>query len=80
MFDQELNYFIAHQEQLVQRFRGKVLALQGEQVLGAYDSVLQAYLETGKHHRPGTFMIQKCEPGPEAYTVTLTNNGCAPCL
>ena len=72
MFDRELNYFIAHQEELVAKHRGKVLVLRGENVEGAYDSALEAYQAAHRLFPVGTFMIQSCEPGPAAYTVTIS--------
>jgi hypothetical protein len=75
MFTEELKFFIQHQEELVQRYEGKVLALQNKEVVGVYDSPLEAYLEAQKTHSLGTFMIQPCEPGPSAYTVTINSLG-----
>lgn len=73
MFDTELNHFIRHQDELVARHRGKVLVLRGEQVEGAYGSALEAYLFAKKQFPAGTFMIQPCQPGPSAYTVTISS-------
>jgi hypothetical protein len=75
MFQIELNYFIAHQDELVRQYRGKVLVLQGPRVVGVYDTLLTAYLEAQKEHPLGTFMLQRCEPGTEAYTVTIATRG-----
>ncbi len=71
MFDKELAYFIAHQDELVAQYKGKSLILRGESVAGAYDSHLAAYIAAQKQFEPGTFMIQPCEAGPGAYTVTI---------
>ena len=73
MFDTELNYFKAHQDELVAKYNGKSLVIRGENVEGAYESALQAYLEAQKRFPVGTFMIQPCEPGPSAYTVTISS-------
>lgn len=35
MFKQELQYFIDHQDELVRQYRGQVLLLKGQQVVGA---------------------------------------------
>lgn len=75
MFEQEMRYFIQHQDELVKKHSGKVLVLKGETVVGVYDSTLDAYLEAQKEHELGTFMIQTCVPGPEAYTVTISTLG-----
>lgn len=74
MFKKELRFFIKNQKDFVKKYRGKVLVLQGQNVIGIYESPLEAYLEVQKKHKIGTFMIQPCEPGPEAYTVTISSN------
>lgn len=71
MFKDELEFFITNQNELVKQYVGKVLVIKGQEILGVYDTTLQAYLETQKQHTLGTFMIQPCEPGPDAYSVTL---------
>ena len=71
MFESELTYFITHQQELVSKYDGKALVIRGNEVVGVFDTPLEAYLEAQKHYEPGTFMIQPCAPGPEAYTVTI---------
>lgn len=75
MFITELEFFKAHQDELVEKYNGKVLVLIGQSVVGVFDSYLQAYLEAQKEHPLGTFMLQLCEPGEDAYTVTITTPG-----
>lgn len=70
-FETELRYFIEHQQELVRQHEGKTLVLRGNSVEGVYDSPLEALLQTQKKWPLGSFMIQPCEPGPSAYTVTL---------
>ena len=72
-FSEELNFFISNQENLVKDFQGKFLVLKGQKVIGVYPDALSAYIETQKEHPIGSFMIQPCVPGPEAYTVTLSS-------
>jgi hypothetical protein len=72
MFNDELSYFIANQEELVEKYKGQVLILRGKQVAGVYPSQLAAYIEGKEKFGLGNFMIQPCTPGPEAYTVTIT--------
>lgn len=73
MFSEELEYFISNQESLVEKHRGKILAIKGRKVLGVYSTALEAYFATQKEHELGSFMIQPCEPGPDAYTVTIAS-------
>jgi hypothetical protein len=77
MFDQELNFFIENQEELVKQYRGKVLVLIGKNVVGAFGDLKEAYKEAVKNYELGTFMLQRCEPGPDAYTVTISSRGIA---
>jgi len=71
MFEKELAYFIAHQDELVSKFDGKTLVIRGEEVVGAYENSLQAYFAAQKRFPLGTFMLQPCQPGPGAYTVMI---------
>lgn len=73
VFQQELDYFVAHQDELVRAHTGKVLVIQGTQVLGVYSSLLEAYLEAQKSYQLGSFMIQRCEPGPGAFSATVSS-------
>jgi hypothetical protein len=72
MFKDELEFFVAHQDELVEKYEGKILVIKGGELLGVYNDPLQAYIETQKQYELGTFMIQPCQSGPEAYTVTIS--------
>ena len=72
MLHDEFQYFIDHQDELVRQYEGRFVVIKGGQVIGDYASALIALLETRKSHAEGTFLIQKCAPGPEAYTVTIS--------
>ena len=74
VFAQEFEFFVENQQRLVDEHGGKVLVIKGREIIGVYDTPLQAYLEAQKEHKIGTFMIQPCRSGPEAYTVTLNSN------
>jgi hypothetical protein len=71
MFEKELSFFVSHQDELVARYGGKTLVIRGDQIEGAYDTPLSAYVADQAKFRLGTFMLQPCEPGPGAYTVTI---------
>lgn len=71
MFERELTYFIKNQDALVRQYGGKVLVLREGAVVDAFKTPLEAYLAASRRFERGSFMIQRCEPGPEAYTVTI---------
>lgn len=68
--EKEFNYYIAHQDELVKAHRGKYVVIKNQDVIGVYDTDLEAIQETSKTHELGTFLVQRCEPGTESYTQT----------
>lgn len=69
--DDEVEYFKEHQEKLVEESSGKVLVIKDQEVIGVYDSELDAYHETDESHEPGTFLIQRAQERERAYTQTF---------
>ena len=67
----EFEFYLANQDEMVEKYDGKVIAIKGGKVLNAYDNELAAFTETIKHHEEGTFMIQRVSEGDEAYTATF---------
>ena len=68
--EKEFNYYLEHQDELVEKYKGKFVVIKNQQVIAAYESELDAIQETSKQHELGTFLVQKCEPGRESYTQT----------
>ena len=73
MLETELKFFIDHQAELVKKYLGKTLTIRGNEVVDVHTSPLQAYLAAMKKFDAGTYLIQRCEPGSGAYTVTLAH-------
>ena len=74
MFKEELSFFIENQDSLVKQYPGQVLVIKGKEIIGVYKNALDAYLESQKKHKLGTFMIQPCEAGTNAYTVSISSS------
>lgn len=68
MLENEFQYYLDHQNELVEKYNGKYIVIKDDKVIGSFDSEESAYFEMKKKHELGTFLIQKCEPGKEAYT------------
>jgi hypothetical protein len=64
----EFRYYLDHQAELVKRYNGKFIVIKGQEVIGAYDSEIEAVEKTSETHELGTFLVQKCEPGSDNYT------------
>ena len=69
--DIEFKYFLSHQDELVQKYNGRFIVIVGESVIGDFNSETEAYIESSKTHKPGSFLIQHCLPGQIAYTQTF---------
>ena len=68
--EKEFKYYLDHQDELVKEYNGKFIVIHDSKVAGAYDSELEAVKEASKQYKPGTFLVQKCEPGNSSYTQT----------
>jgi hypothetical protein len=71
VLDREFKYFIDHQEELVKKYNGRFIVVVGDKVTGDFATEVDAYVETIKTQKPGTFLIQQCVPGQAAYKQTF---------
>jgi hypothetical protein len=71
MLENEFRYYVAHQKELVEKYKGQFIVIVGEKVVGSYQSFEEALLESQNKYEPGKFLIQECLPGEEAYTQTF---------
>ncbi len=69
--EKEFKYYLEHQEELVKEYNGKFVVIKDHEVLGAYDSEIEAIEKTAANHEIGTFLVQQCLPGKESYTKTF---------
>ena len=66
----QLEYFKAHQDELVKKYEGKFLVIKDQQVQGIYDTEMEAYTDAKKKFELGTYPNQQCLPGQESNTQT----------
>lgn len=71
MIKKEFKYYLKNQTDLVKKYNGKFIVLKNEKVIGVYDSHSEAYNETIKKEKLGTFLIQHCFPGSDSYSQTF---------
>lgn len=65
----QFQYYLAHQDELVEKYNGKVIVLVNHEVVGLYETEREAYWDSVKKYQLGTFLIQLCTPGRDAYTI-----------
>lgn len=68
MLEKEFQYYLDNQDKFVKEYEGKYLVIVGEEIVGVYSSDEEAYFESEKIHKSGTFLIQFCETGDGSYT------------
>ncbi len=68
--EREFKYYLEHQDELVEKYNGKFVVIKDCDVIGAFDSELEAIEKVSEKHELGTFLVQKCEPGSASYTQT----------
>lgn len=66
--EKEFDYYLDHQDELVEKYKGQYIVIKDGVVLGAYLSDIEAVEETSKGHEMGTFLVQYCTSGKESYT------------
>ena len=69
----EFDFYLANQAEMVAKYDGKVIAIKDSEVLGVFESDLEAVTEVQKSHPLGTFLVQRVSAGTEAYTVTIAS-------
>lgn len=68
MLDKEFNYFKENQSSLYEIYPNKYLVIIGESIEGNFDSFEDAISFASSKFKIGTFLVQSCTSGEEAYT------------
>ncbi|WP_412464451.1 DUF5678 domain-containing protein [Flavobacterium mekongense] len=71
MLDKEFKYYLENQEKLVKDYEGKFIVIIGEEVVGAFNTEQEAYFDSERKYKSGTFLVQFCEKGEGSYTQTF---------
>ena len=67
----DFEYYVANQNEFVQKYNGKVIVLKNRELFGVFDDEVTAVAETKKNHEIGTFLVQRVTPGAGSYTQTF---------
>lgn len=69
----EFEWYLANQKELVKKYNGKYLVIKGCKVVDVYDREDVALFESEKKYELGSFLIQKCTKGNDAYTQSFNS-------
>ena len=67
----EFQYYLDHQADLSQKYQGRYVVIKENRLLGDYKTASEAVRETAKEHKPGTFLVQRCDADPQSTTQTF---------
>ena len=67
----EFEYFISHRDELLKKYDGRVVIIKDQKVVGDYSDELSAIAAVKDKLQPGTFIVQKVDPGKDSYTQTF---------
>lgn len=67
------DYYLSHQDELVDKYNGKFIVITADGVAGDYDSDEDAYFEAVEKYGLGNFIVQYCTAGKDAYTQNFTS-------
>jgi Family of unknown function (DUF5678) len=71
---EEFHWYLANQNELVKRYRGRYLAIAGQKVIGDFNTIGDAYQTTIRTCKPGTFIIKFCIPAQEERPLIIRNH------
>lgn len=60
MLEREFQYYKSHEDEFIKQYKGKFIAIVGEEVKGVFDKELQAYQAMKDKYGLGKFLIQQC--------------------
>lgn len=67
----EFEFYKENQEKLVSKYEGRFIVIKNAEVIGVYDLEIDAYNETQKSHKLGSFLIQHVTKGDDSYSQTF---------
>jgi len=70
MLKDEFQFYLDNQSELLKQYKGRFVVIVGNKVVGAYRSFKDAVLRSAKKYALGTFLVQECTEGDEAYIET----------
>jgi len=69
MIRELFQYYLDHQDELVEKFNGKYVVITKDCTVEAYDTEDDAYFQSERKYGLGNFLLQLCTPGDSAYTL-----------
>jgi ABC-type phosphate/phosphonate transport system ATPase subunit len=65
------DYYLANQEELARKYSDKILGIHDGEVVGVYNSKVEALEDMQERFAAGTFIVQECTSGEAKRTMTF---------
>lgn len=67
----DFDFFVEKYQELFEKYGHKFLAIKNKEILGAYESVVEAIDDLAPTHEVGSYIIQECTGDESAYRTTI---------
>lgn len=67
----DFDFFTQHYQEFFTEYGHKFLAIKNKEILGAYDSVMDAITNLQNKYEVGSYIIQECTGNESAYRTTI---------
>lgn len=71
MLEKEFKYYLDNQDELVKKYNHRFIVIIGNDIVGDYPTMDEAFADSIGKYEMGTFLIQECTEGDSAYTQTF---------
>jgi len=68
--EEEFRFYLEKQDELTKKYGGKFIVIRNSEIIGVFDSEIEAVQKTSIKYELGSFLVQKCELGDASYTQT----------
>ena len=68
---EEFQWYLANKADLISKYEGQFLVIKNKEVLGVFDSDMEAIRQTVLEHELGTFLVQECSSDPYSTSATF---------
>lgn len=68
----DFNFFVDNYYQIFDLYGHKFIAIKDKHILGAFDSIPEAFNKLSNKYELGTYIVQECNGDESGYTVKMT--------
>lgn len=73
--NKNFDYYVEHQSELVKKYNGEYVVIVGQEVVGHFKTLDEAFNFANKKYQPGEFLLHQVGEGSENYTTTISRIG-----